>query len=544
MAKGGSVGIIYSRKSLVFSRADETSVERQDNDLTASCVADGLKPEAYSDADGHRSGYSDKNRPEYRKAFKRLGDSDVAKIYIDSIDRAWRNVEEWNKLLRTCQRCNVSIKIVGLNIDAGADLDPFQKSFLDSMASFAELERNLASYRMKRNIKFKKTKGVYHGQTPFGYVTAGEGLDLWLKPNPPHDDTVRIVLQQLAAGMSNARVAEHMNRRAIKFVDRNKVPCPFSNETVRTIARNVLTYAGYVIAAGGRAKARQIALADGSDAHIARYARAMGAIKGQVEPLIDEQLANAVVDRLLKPASVGRRAGSRVFLLGGLLYHGKEKLRAQSMPSSHFYRSRQRAGLVLDAEVLDAHVLSRLCGLNFPAPIAADFRDAIESMSTDIDRARMQVEYTKLQHKRANLDEMLANGDITRARFIEMREQTETRTREIAEKLHAPGAIESLLARLNDLGEILKHATPAQCQGVIRGMIDRFEVIDTGVITRIQLAPWAEAAFKPLRDALESKALPIVPPTGIQDAIGKLDPATQWFVRCVLQPEPVINNAE
>lgn len=273
-----SVGIIYSRKSLVFSRADETSIERQDNDLTASCVADGLNPEPYSDADGHRSGYSDKNRPEYRKAFKRLVDPDVAKIYIDSIDRAWRNVEEWNKLLRTCQCNHVSIKIVGLNIDAGADLDPFQKSFLDSMASFAELERNLASYRMKRNIKFKKTKGVYQTAKRHSALSPpGEGLDLWLKPNPPHDDTVRIVLQQLAAGMSNARVADHMNRRGIKFVDRNKVPCPFTNETVRTIARNVLTYAGYVIAAGGRAKARQVMLADGTDAHIERYARAMGA---------------------------------------------------------------------------------------------------------------------------------------------------------------------------------------------------------------------------------------------------------------------------
>lgn len=236
----------------------------------------------------------------------------------------------------------------------------------------------------------------------------------------------------------------------------------------------------------------------------------------KADPLIDEPLANAVVDRLLKPASVGRRAGSRVFLLGGMLYHGKEKLRAQSMPSSHFYRSRTRAGVVLDAEALDADVLGRLCGLHFPAPITANFPDAIEAMSTDIDRARMQAEYTKLQHKRTNLDEMLANGDINRARFIEMRDQTETRLHEIAQKLHAPGAIEALLARLNDLGEILKHATPAQCQGVIRGMIDRFEVTDTGVITHIQLAPWAEAAFKPLRDALESQALPIVPPMGFE----------------------------
>ena len=47
-------------------------------------------------------------------------------------------------------------------------------------------------------------------------------------------------------------------------------------------------------------------------------------------------------------------------------------------------------------------------------------------------------------------------------------------------------------------------------------MIDRFEVTDTGVVTRIQLAPWAEAAFSTLRDALESQVLPTMPPTGFE----------------------------
>ncbi|MEI7999399.1 MAG: recombinase family protein, partial [Candidatus Omnitrophota bacterium] len=93
----------YTRKSLVFRRSDETSVERQGSNVLRAIEADGLKPEMHSDAEGNRSGRSDKYRPAWRMVMRRIADPDVRCLYVDSLARAWRSVKGWSTLLETAK---------------------------------------------------------------------------------------------------------------------------------------------------------------------------------------------------------------------------------------------------------------------------------------------------------------------------------------------------------------------------------------------------------------------------------------------------------
>ncbi len=61
------VALIYVRKSVVRNKSDEVSPERQ----AALCVEEaqrhGWTVEVYRDAEGHRSGGSEKHRPEWQR---------------------------------------------------------------------------------------------------------------------------------------------------------------------------------------------------------------------------------------------------------------------------------------------------------------------------------------------------------------------------------------------------------------------------------------------------------------------------------------------
>jgi hypothetical protein len=427
---------------------------------------------------------------------RRLSSPDVRALYIDSLSRAWRSVKGWNELIESCRKNSVRLRVMRENIDTEARFGAMETFYSNTMSGVAQFESDVASERMRGTIEYLKSNGVYWGQTPFGFLRTGEGLDVWLRPYVPHDGAVRVILQLLAGGMSNARVAEHLNVRAVRFVDRNGVPGPFNNETIRTIARNVLTYAGYVITAGGRAKARRIDVAPGVGPLIERYAEALGARRGQVEPIIDEQLASQVVDRLLHPTiNNGRKPGDWIALLSPRLWcvsddSKPDKLWPQNVAHGHFYRSRRVGGPVIDADVIDAEVLRRLCGVSFPPEIRADIRQAVNDREDVFTRVRLLTEQRKFQRMIVHLTDMRAAEEIGRDEFLRRRDDAQRELAEVERQLSAPGRVEALMEALSDLGALLRLATPAQAKGAIAAAFDRWEVNTDGEIVRVELAQW------------------------------------------------------
>jgi DNA invertase Pin-like site-specific DNA recombinase len=83
--------------------------------------------------------------------------------------------------------------------------------FLNIMAGFAELERNLIAERTGTAMAHKKAHREAYAPTPYGYDREGDAL----KQNPGELKTVAQMRQWRAAGWSLGRIAQELTRRQI-----------------------------------------------------------------------------------------------------------------------------------------------------------------------------------------------------------------------------------------------------------------------------------------------------------------------------------------
>ena len=162
-------------------------------------------------------------------------------------------------------------------------------------------------------------------------MRVGKGLDARLVPGDRAGD-VRLALTLYAApGGSYASVAEELNRRGVRYRDREGLPTKWTVGRVRQLVGNVLFYAGYVMPRGGRAKRRHVSLT-GEGTLLERYARAYDAKPTPaIEPIVDADLAERVIARRMSVRGGGRRpVRDWVPLLTPMIHHDGKQLRAQA----------------------------------------------------------------------------------------------------------------------------------------------------------------------------------------------------------------------
>ena len=99
------VALIYVRRSMVRYDEDRASPERQLANCVAVCEEKGWAYEVYEDAEGHRSGRSEKHRPGWQRLKAQLSRAevvavvprpwfrvlfrDLAEVWV--VERAWRD---------------------------------------------------------------------------------------------------------------------------------------------------------------------------------------------------------------------------------------------------------------------------------------------------------------------------------------------------------------------------------------------------------------------------------------------------------------------
>jgi hypothetical protein len=84
------VALCYIRKSWTKSKQDEVSPKRQRAHIQDVCDANGWQPEWYLDADKHKSGMYEKNRPGWLALKARMSDPDVVAIVSNDLARLHR----------------------------------------------------------------------------------------------------------------------------------------------------------------------------------------------------------------------------------------------------------------------------------------------------------------------------------------------------------------------------------------------------------------------------------------------------------------------
>jgi len=134
----------------------------------------------------------DTNRPALIEMLEYARDHDV--IYVHSIDRLARNLQDLLKIVETIIKKNARIEFKKEGLIFSGESTSAALLMLSIMGSFAAFERSLLRERQQEGILLAKAKGVYKGRLPT--LT---------------DEQVKDIHDKLDLGISTARIARDFN---------------------------------------------------------------------------------------------------------------------------------------------------------------------------------------------------------------------------------------------------------------------------------------------------------------------------------------------
>lgn len=110
------------------------------------------------------SGKNMKDRPQLEEMLKYVREGDV--VYVHSMDRLARNLEDLLAIVRTLTEKGVKINFLkeNLSFDPQQSASPMSKLILVVMGAVAEFERELIHERQREGIALAKARGAYKGR--------------------------------------------------------------------------------------------------------------------------------------------------------------------------------------------------------------------------------------------------------------------------------------------------------------------------------------------------------------------------------------------
>jgi len=134
-------------------------------------------------------------------------------VILSRLDRAWRSVPDCLHWVTLWERQEITVHLVDLGlVVGGADLNPMKawhgRLFLTMLASFAELERVLASERTRTALEQRRAQGLKVGR----YAPWGSSVDATghLQPEWRERDMIRLARTTRQGGMSWTGVTRYL----------------------------------------------------------------------------------------------------------------------------------------------------------------------------------------------------------------------------------------------------------------------------------------------------------------------------------------------
>ena len=108
---------------------------------------------------------STSNKLENRKLFELLNNCENGTtIYITNLDRLARNSNEIHRIIELLEERNLTIFIIKLNVNLGKNMGHFDTFFIQLLASFAQMEKEMIRDRVKDGLKRTKKEGMILGR--------------------------------------------------------------------------------------------------------------------------------------------------------------------------------------------------------------------------------------------------------------------------------------------------------------------------------------------------------------------------------------------
>lgn len=317
------LGISYGRVSTINQLLGDNGQFRED----ASPVAQKSRCELHAQYLSQKTGYEYKlikhfsdegfsaknvNRPEYQKMWGMIASGKISFVISSELSRLSRSVVDFLDLVSHCQKHQVDLIIIGLDLDTST---PFGRVIVVILVALAQFEREMTSMRVKENaLNRLLSDGKING--------ANEVLGLDRDPNRAghyirnEDEIKRIeTIYKLFLELSNRNlVLEKLNELGIM----NKNGEPFKKYSLASVLWNSkLRYRGIWEANKENKELNQECLPDHKKYQIVKLPHG---------PLLEIPLLDAVAKKMEKIKENTRRhpyksCKNYIYLLSGILIY-------------------------------------------------------------------------------------------------------------------------------------------------------------------------------------------------------------------------------
>lgn len=285
-------------------------------------------------------GFSGKNtkRPSYKKVWDYIGSGKIKFIVASELSRLSRNTFDFLELISHCEKHNVDVMIIGLNLDTST---PFGRVMVTILVSLAQFEREMTSTRVKENARARLIKdGKING--------AGEILGLDKDPERKghfivNDDEVKLLQKIFEIFLNSSSRADTL--RTLKEMN---ITAKHGKELTKQRYQLIFSmvkhrYRGLWPIIDSSGKEQLAKLPHG--------------------PILDESLLDKVEERLTQQAERKRWVGnSHVYLLTTLLVHedGSNFTGQPAKQRQYRYYCNKKNKIRIRCEEIDDLVLRRL----------------------------------------------------------------------------------------------------------------------------------------------------------------------------------------
>lgn len=536
-----NIALCYVRQSFTRNPEDMDSPERQRANIVAVCEKNGWTPEFYEDADKHKTGTKETNRPGWLALKARLGDSDVVALVANDLARLHRKGWRVGDLIDYLDQRGVTLVLAapGREIDLST---PMGRLFVQFTAILDEWYAADISQRAKDNIAHRKAQGQSVGMPPFGTIRGKDGYlkpsleGAWLLPNgtfvagntdnPPEDgavfkgyyDAARYILELYATGDFGLNtIAYTLNHEGWAFRDRTGTPRTVWRDDIRRVVANWPEYGGIIL--DRKAKDRPAYEKFNVEELPFRADRAVFPID------LLRKVVQVRQERTMKPIDLGVKDNVSFYPLSVITYcaHCEEIARVHRNPK---LRSTLGGNTLADGTRRYRHKLGVKCGCksrSVPCAVfEADFRRLLNlltirdealplmtELAIQADTARginagkedfekQKQEALALCYRRLDAAvHLYRDGEIDREEYLRLKAAHE---REIAhweartdetEKLALELAV--CVEALNKLINLWDASSDEDRQGLVRSLFTQITYnLDTERIVSFRLKPWAE----------------------------------------------------
>jgi DNA invertase Pin-like site-specific DNA recombinase len=203
--------VCYLRVSTEEQARGGVSLEAQEERLKAYCSMTGLEVVEIIREEGISGAKPLASRPGGERLLKLIANKKVKHVVALKLDRLFRDAEDALHQTRAWDRAGIALHLVDMGGQTLNTATAMGRFFLNMMAAFAELERNLIAERTATALAHKKAHKKAYAPTPFGFERVGDTL----QEKPEEQEIIAQIFTWREAGWSLRKIAAELNKQGV-----------------------------------------------------------------------------------------------------------------------------------------------------------------------------------------------------------------------------------------------------------------------------------------------------------------------------------------